>query len=71
MFTAFDAWKLESEHMKRDLESKVFIQIDTLLPVIEEDHHHISHDEHQKLQKDNAQVSKYLTVQNMPILYGG
>ena len=47
------AGKLDSEHMKRDLEPKVSIQIGTLLPATRE-HQHISHDEYQKLQKDNA-----------------
>lgn len=51
---SMSARELESEHMKIDLESKGFIQISALLPVIEGEHHRISHDEYQQLQKDNA-----------------
>ncbi|KAJ7402026.1 nucleolar protein 4 [Pitangus sulphuratus] len=50
------AGKLESEHMKRDLEPKVFIQIGTLLPVIEGKHHCTSHDEYQNCRKTICRI---------------
>lgn len=50
LLLSMPAGRLESENIERDLESKGFIQIGTLLPVIEGEHHHTSHGEYQKLQ---------------------